>query len=182
MKKSLKKGFTLVELVIVIAVIAILSAVLIPTFGNVIENSKTTSAYENARNAMTSYSVNNEGASIGDGWVVVFNSTQAYVEEGSTGANDTNKKISYKDAYVFQYKDGQLVKEYKAEGSSKGEVLKGKLPTDTTFTMSKLDITADTWEANTTPVTAIPLNYKFTGTGATGSPYGVTATVWWFKG
>ena len=182
MKKSLKKGFTLVELVIVIAVIAILSAVLIPTFGNVIENSKTTSAYENARNAMTSYSVNNEGASIGDGWVVVFNSAQAYIEGGSTGASESSKKISYKDAYVFQYKDGQLVKEYKAEGSSKGEVLKSKLPTaSTTFTMSKLDITADTWEANTTPVTAIPLNYKFTST-TTGSAttYGVTATVWWF--
>ena len=174
MKKSLKKGFTLVELVIVIAVIAILSAVLIPTFGNVIENSKTTSAYENARNAMTSYSVNNEGASIGDGWVVVFNSAQAYIEGGSTGASESSKKISYKD--------GQLVKEYKAEGSSKGEVLKSKLPTaSTTFTMSKLDITADTWEANTTPVTAIPLNYKFTST-TTGSAttYGVTATVWWF--
>lgn len=184
MKKSLKKGFTLVELVIVIAVIAILSAVLIPTFGNVIENSKATAAYENAKNAMTSYSVNNEGSSVGDGWVVVFNSTQAYVEGGSTGASDNTKKISYTDAYVFQYKDGQLVKEYKADASSKGEVLKGKLPTNsTTFTMSKLDITEDTWAANTTPVTAIPLNYKFTSTTvSSNTTYGVTATVWWFKG
>ena len=32
-----KKAFTLVELVIVIAVIAILAAILIPTFSNVIE-------------------------------------------------------------------------------------------------------------------------------------------------
>ena len=36
MKRNNKKGFTIVELVIVIAVIAILSAVLIPTFGTVI--------------------------------------------------------------------------------------------------------------------------------------------------
>lgn len=36
--KNLKKGFTLVELVIVIAVIAILAAVLIPTFSTVIKN------------------------------------------------------------------------------------------------------------------------------------------------
>ena len=35
MRKS-KKGFTIVELVIVIAVIAILAAVLIPTFANLI--------------------------------------------------------------------------------------------------------------------------------------------------
>ena len=37
MKKMNKKGFTIVELVIVIAVIAILAAVLIPTFSNVIQ-------------------------------------------------------------------------------------------------------------------------------------------------
>lgn len=38
--KAIKKGFTLVELVIVIAVIAVLSAVLIPVFGNVVRDSK----------------------------------------------------------------------------------------------------------------------------------------------
>ena len=38
MKKQNRKGFTIVELVIVIAVIAILSAVLIPTFGGIIES------------------------------------------------------------------------------------------------------------------------------------------------
>jgi len=38
--KNNKKGFTIVELVIVIAVIAILAAVLIPTFSNVIEKAK----------------------------------------------------------------------------------------------------------------------------------------------
>ena len=37
MKKN-RKGFTIVELVIVIALIAILAAVLIPTFSNVINN------------------------------------------------------------------------------------------------------------------------------------------------
>lgn len=38
--KAIKKGFTLVELVIVIAVIAVLSAVLIPVFGNVVKDSR----------------------------------------------------------------------------------------------------------------------------------------------
>ncbi len=37
MKRTNKKGFTIVELVIVVAVIAILAAVLIPTFGGIIE-------------------------------------------------------------------------------------------------------------------------------------------------
>ena len=37
MKNSNKKGFTIVELVIVIAVIAILAAVLIPTFSGLVK-------------------------------------------------------------------------------------------------------------------------------------------------
>lgn len=47
--KRKKKGFTLVELVIVIAVIAVLSAVLIPVFGNVINNAKVSKAKANVR-------------------------------------------------------------------------------------------------------------------------------------
>ena len=37
---KIKKGFTLVELVIVIAVIAILSAVLLPVFSGMMENAR----------------------------------------------------------------------------------------------------------------------------------------------
>lgn len=53
--RSTKKGFTLVELVIVIAVIAILSAVLIPTFSNVIENANKSKAMSEANNAYKAY-------------------------------------------------------------------------------------------------------------------------------
>lgn len=42
MKKSTKKGFTLVELVIVIAVIAVLSAIIIPVTSSVVSNAKET--------------------------------------------------------------------------------------------------------------------------------------------
>ena len=55
MKKNNKKGFTIVELVIVIAVIAILAAVLIPTFTGVTERAKENVAMQNARNAWTDY-------------------------------------------------------------------------------------------------------------------------------
>ncbi len=48
--KKMKKGFTIVELVIVIAVIGILSAILIPTFSNVSETAKDKAALSNARN------------------------------------------------------------------------------------------------------------------------------------
>ena len=42
-------------MVIVIAVIAILAAVLIPTFGNVIQNAKESAAMQEARNAYAAY-------------------------------------------------------------------------------------------------------------------------------
>ena len=55
MKKLNKKGFTITELVIVIAVIAILSAVLIPTFTGVVKDSKDSAAVQDAKNAYTQY-------------------------------------------------------------------------------------------------------------------------------
>lgn len=51
MRKSNKKGFTIVELVIVIAVIAILSAVLIPTFGSIVDKANESAALQEASNA-----------------------------------------------------------------------------------------------------------------------------------
>lgn len=48
--KTMKKAFTLVELIIVIAVIGVLAAILIPTFANVIEKANAKSALSDARN------------------------------------------------------------------------------------------------------------------------------------
>ena len=55
MKRNNKKGFTIVELVIVIAVIAILSAVLIPTFGGITDKANKSAAEQAARNGHTKY-------------------------------------------------------------------------------------------------------------------------------
>lgn len=52
MLNKIKKGFTIVELVIVIAVIAILAGVLIPTFSSVTKNAKQSAAMQQAKNAM----------------------------------------------------------------------------------------------------------------------------------
>ena len=49
------KGFTVVELVIVIGVIAVLSAILIPTFVNVTENAKKAAAQADCRTAYSAY-------------------------------------------------------------------------------------------------------------------------------
>ena len=52
MKNTKKKGFTLVELVIVIAVIAILAAVLIPTFTSVITRANQSSRLQSIKAAV----------------------------------------------------------------------------------------------------------------------------------
>lgn len=53
MKASKKRGFTIVELIIVIAVIAILAAVLIPTFSNLISRANESVDIQAARNMNT---------------------------------------------------------------------------------------------------------------------------------
>ena len=53
MKRNNKKGFTIVELVIVIAVIAILAAVLIPTFSGIVTKAKENAALQEAKNEYT---------------------------------------------------------------------------------------------------------------------------------
>ena len=57
MKKNNRKGFTIVELVIVIAVIAILATVLVPTFGNMIQSAKNTALIEEIKNEHTNYTI-----------------------------------------------------------------------------------------------------------------------------
>lgn len=53
--KNNRKGFTITELVIVIAVIAILAAVLIPTFSSLISKANNSAALQEARNYYTEY-------------------------------------------------------------------------------------------------------------------------------
>ena len=89
MKTHRKKGFTIVELVIVIAVIAILAAVLIPTFTGVINSAKESKALQAARNLWTKYTVAN----------------------AQTFANVKNAYIVIDNEYVYLVKDGQFYAE-----------------------------------------------------------------------
>lgn len=110
MKRKLKKGFTLVELVIVIAVIAILSAVLIPTFGNVINNAKESAAKSEVSNAITQYTTNqaqnNLSADLPDGYIILLK------DEKTVSGDEAYK--AYVDgntsniSYVFSYNKGKL--------------------------------------------------------------------------
>lgn len=87
MKRNNKKGFTIVELVIVIAVIAILSAVLIPTFGGIVDKANESARDQEAANLYKTYLIDHD-----------------YV---STPLDQLDGVILI-DKYVYNVVDGQL--------------------------------------------------------------------------
>lgn len=110
MKKLNKKGFTIVELVIVIAVIAILAAVLIPTFSNVIENANEVADLQEARNTMQAYNAHitevNKGQAMADGVVFKVEKT------GTTFVYYKNELHKFKGKAVSEYdgaEDGMII-------------------------------------------------------------------------
>ena len=110
MKKLNKKGFTIVELVIVIAVIAILAAVLIPTFSNVIENANDVADLQEARNTMQAYNAHitevNKGQAMADGVVFEVKKT------GTTFVYYKNELHKFKGNKISEYdeaKDGMIL-------------------------------------------------------------------------
>ena len=96
-KKMNKKGFTIVELVIVIAVIAILAAVLIPTFSGVVKKANASKALQEVKNAYTATLANDlSTAEIDDD--VVYNKGEIKVVVGDfTVTISTNGEATVAD-------------------------------------------------------------------------------------
>jgi type IV pilus assembly protein PilA len=92
-----KKGFTLVELIIVIAIIAILIALAIPKFGTVIENSNQKADAATAKNIATIVA-----QGIADGTITTTG------DEEVTSSTDVGKKL-----------DGTITPKSKNAGSTK---------------------------------------------------------------
>ena len=106
MKKSNKKGFTIVELVIVIAVIAILAAVLIPTFSSVVDKANASAAFQEAKNEYTLYVSENVQSLAGDeDFVIVVNGYYVLVTDGQVAdeAIKGTKPTGYGDVDASKY-------------------------------------------------------------------------------
>ena len=96
MKNTKKKGFTIVELVIVIAILAILAAVLIPTFASLVKKANEANAQTEAKNLITEMLANilGRGDEAADLVIVTKKGNEAYVYGYDVSAGQF---IAYKD-------------------------------------------------------------------------------------
>ena len=104
MKKNNKKGFTIVELVIVIAVIAILSAIMIPTFGSIIDKANESEALQVGRALyMEVYAEDLSDGKV-DGTV-----SSDFIDSLDL---DDNEEVTYTAAGGFVYSNGEWTATY----------------------------------------------------------------------
>ena len=95
-----KQGFTIVELVIVIAVIGILAGVLIPTFSNVISSANEAADLNEAQNSLKAYSgyISSQGKELSDGAIFNVRDTYYVFFEGSLHKFKVNKSENEEDS------------------------------------------------------------------------------------
>ena len=117
-KLNNKKGFTIVELVIVIAVIGILAGVLIPTFSNIISKATDSGALQEATSAMKSTLSMSDNGRIADqtqflkfaakevNSVTTYSVEYAYVFEGSKIKELPTGENGYQDSDKPKFKVG----------------------------------------------------------------------------
>lgn len=115
MKKFNKKGFTIVELVIVIAVIAILAAVLIPTFSGVVANAEKSAAKNDARAKYQEYVLNHtDSATVSDDFIYKYNDLYAVIKDGQVAEDVYKTKEEAVAAFGTTDVNGTDVPKYEA--------------------------------------------------------------------
>ena len=127
MKRNNKKGFTIVELVIVIAVIAILSAVMIPTFSGIVEKANKSALEQAAKNAFTNYLIACDATPDKDATILVTKNNVTYAYE-----IDNNGQLVYPET-PDKVEDGDYKCVVTGEGYSigyadHGTAVNGKCP------------------------------------------------------
>lgn len=95
--KNKKKGFTLIELIIVIAVIGILTAILIPSWMNYLKNARLKTQNNNAR--------------------VIYNASQTVVQEYKFSERKLTDKMLGNSTDFYFYWDGSSGKVVNSDGT-----------------------------------------------------------------
>jgi type IV pilus assembly protein PilA len=93
---SKKEGFTLIELMIVVAIIGILAAIAIPAFVNYVKRSKTSEAGANLKSLFTGaaayYDAENWGQGLTTAGATAAASTHCTVNDAAQGGNPSDAK------------------------------------------------------------------------------------------
>ena len=108
MKKNNRKGFTIVELVIVIAVIAILAGVLVPTFASVVSKANNSAILQEVTAARTTILAEENG-------VLDSKCTYYFVYNDASDAKDESKW------YTYDASKGKVVEATVATGGLKAD-------------------------------------------------------------
>lgn len=145
--KNRKKGFTIVELVIVIAVIAILAAVLIPNLARLVDRANENSAMQAARNEY-----------------------EAYLTEYAKDLEGSVHFVIIKGDYAFEVTNGQFNEKAKAKTDFTADIT-GKPDLSKGYEVTK-DTTKDTSKTYYTYANGV---YKVTETFVAGGVYEQTA-------
>lgn len=93
MKKMNKKGFTLIEMLVVIAIIAILVAIVIPVVSNATEKAKQATDLANIRSLVAQYQIDNLNGTATLADFTAFEPKSANATY--TAPTDTNKVVTY---------------------------------------------------------------------------------------
>ena len=117
-KKNNRKGFTTVELVIVIAVIAILATVLIPTFSSLISKANESAALQEASALQKNFMIETAGTE-----------------------NEVADYFIHVGDYYFEVEDGKLNNKPVSEPKTAGDVIISKGTGDATYTKTVLPTT-----------------------------------------
>ena len=150
MKKT-KKGFTIVELVIVIAVIAILAAVLIPNLSRLVEKANESKALQEAESAMKLDLINADGDynNLTDAKTVKLG-TKTYIIDTLT-KETVAADGAFADATNYDYyavaEDGADVSK-PTESAAAGTYYKVSKTDDTLVVKGVYDATAKTYTVN----------------------------------